>query len=258
MFFNRFNTNMKKLLLSILLALGFMSCSSNEEIILNEEAISFSELTEKYDSYKVLSQENIAQTYQELTGSKARSAGTTSVTGAELIQLLSSMPKETVDSLYKYYCTPTIEQEFSSNYDICLDELEKHSSIVEVQQFFDFINTYIETGGHNLIMLANNLKGKAPIIQECMIGCAASIDEYLGTIPQSRSADAYCLHQLSLKMAESAFTNELISIVADASLAMIAAPGADVALGLCLAGYDLYSSLKMAHDYNMCCATHVS
>lgn len=249
---------MKRLLLIPMLVLGLMSCTSNEDPIASEENQSLSEITEKYESYKVSAQDDIEQTYQALAGSESRSEGVTSISGSELIQLLSSLPVETVDSLYRLYCTPQIEQEYDNRYDEAIDELIKQSSLEEVQQFYNFTNSYIENGGHSMVMLAEAIKDKAPIIQECMIGCAASIDEYLNTVPESRAANSYCLHELTLKMAESAIQNEVVDIAGEVAVAMIGVPGVDVAVALGLAGYDLYDSIKMAHEYNMCCVTHVS
>ncbi|MDE5957527.1 MAG: hypothetical protein K2G78_04370 [Muribaculaceae bacterium] len=249
---------MKKLLLINMLVLGLMSCTSNEDPIASIEDQSLSEITEKYDNYKASAQYDIEQTYKALAGSKSRSKGITSISGSELIQLLSSLSVETVDSLYRLYCTPQIEQEYDNRYDEAIDELVKQSSLEEVQQFYNFTNSYIENGGHSMVMLSESIKGRAPIIQECMIGCAASIDEYLNTLPESRAANSYCLQELTLKMAESAIQNEVVDIVGDAAVAMIGVPGADVAVALGLAGYDLYDSIKMAHEYNLCCVTHVS
>ena len=39
---------------------------------------------------------------------------------------------------------------------------------------------------------------------------------------------------------------------------MIGVPGVDVVGALCLAGYDLYDTVIMAHEYNLCCLKYVS
>ena len=249
---------MKRLHLIPLLVLGLMSCTSNEDSVQSENDKSLIEIEEKYENYKASTQEGIGQAYQVLAGTESRTESAASISGSEFVFLLSSLPVETVDSLYMLYCTPQMEQEYNNLYDACIDELIKQSSLDEVQQFYNFTNSYIENGGHNFTMLAEALKDKTPIIQECMIGCAASIDEYIVVAPESRAANSYCLHQLTLKMAESAVQNEVVDILGDVAVSAIVVPGVDVVGALCLAGYDLYDAVMMAHEYNLCCMKYVS
>ncbi len=234
-----------------------MSCTSNEVPILEDEDKTLIEIGEIYESSQINTQKSLGQIYVALYGSKSRSNMSDLITGTELIRLLTSMPVETVDSLYNIYCTPQKEEEYDNCYKTSIDELIRLSSLDEVLQMLDFTDSYIENGGHNMTTLAEAIKNKTPIIQECMIRCAAGIDEFIGT-SASRSSNAYCLHELQLEMAKSAVENEVIDVVGDAMVSMIGVPGVDAAGALVLAGYDLYSSLEMAHKYNMCCATHVS
>ena len=241
-----------------MLALGLVSCSSNEDSVQIEDDKSLSEIAERHENYKASTQGDIVVAYQTLTGEGSRSGGAISISGPELVSLLSSLPVETVDSLYMIYCTPQIEQEYDNRYYAAIDELIKQSSLEEVQQFYNFTSAYIGDGGHNIPMLAEAIKNKTPIIQECMIGCAARIDEYIADMSESRAANSYCLHQLTLKMAESAVQNEVVDVIGDLAVDMIGVPGVDVVGALCLAGYDLYDAVMMAHEYNLCCLKNVS
>ena len=83
-----------------MLVLGLVSCSSNEDSVQIEDDKSLSEIAERYENYKASTQGDIGVTYQTLTGEGSRSGGAISISGPELVSLLSSLPVETVDSLY--------------------------------------------------------------------------------------------------------------------------------------------------------------
>ena len=109
-----------------------------------------------------------------------------------------------------------------------------------------------------MAMLSTTASKASPLIKNCMISCAANIDGFSNIAPQSIHAEQWCLRQLLLKMAESSVTNGIADVVGDIAVETIGIPGIDVAGALILLGYDLYSSIEMAHDYKMCCLTHVS
>lgn len=253
---------MKKLLLLPLLLLSVFSCTSNEDSIQPNENSSISEISKKYEAHKIKKQNEIGHTYNLLTGKRTRSESQTAVSGAEFLQLLSTMPSETVDSLYQQYCTPEIEQEYEDLYYESMDKLIEQTSAEEVQQLHNFARSYIEQGGNNMNFLSESIQNRPAVIQECMIRCAASIDEYLDSVRmypiEFRGPNSYCFYQLILKIAESSVENEIIGTIEDALLPLICVPGFDVAVALISEGLDLYDALKLAHEYNMCCATHVS
>lgn len=180
------------------------------------------------------------------------------MSGSELLTFLTSMPEQKVDSLYNEICTPSNAQKYEEAYSEALDELTQQSSFAEIIKLANFTDAYIESGGNNLEMLSDATKNVTPIIKTCMIACASNIDEFIGYDPKSRAANSYCLQKLKLSMAKSVLENEVIEIGGDILIDMIGVPGVDVLGALLLAGYDLHGAISMAHDYNMCCATHVS
>ena len=249
---------MNRTFLFSVILLGLISCTSKEEPIQKGEDKSIVEISDIYENYKSETQEEIGFVYNILAGKGSRSNELEPVYGEDLIHLIISLPDETIDSLYNQYFSSQTEQTMDSIYDASVDELLKQSSAEEIQQLYQFTNLYIENGGHNMEMLANAIKDKTPIVQNCMICCAANIDEYILTTTLSRTNDEYCLRQLTTKMAESAVQSGIMDIAGGAAVALIAAPGADVVIPLFLMGYDLYSAIKVAHEYNRCVATHIS
>ena len=168
------------------------------------------------------------------------------------------MPKEKVDSLYNIYCTSEKEQEYEKLYSTSIDELIRQSSLEEVQSFYNFANDYLESGGNNMIMLMDAIKDKAPIIQGCMINSAASIDEYLSAPTVSRNANDYCFETLFSGFVKSQIETAAMDAGKTVAAALIVCPEADALTGLLILGMDLYSSIKLVHEYNLCVATHVS
>lgn len=249
---------MKKLLLIPLFVLGLISCTSNDDIASSEENVLNSDIQNLYNEYRANAQEGIGTTMDALNATKSRASNSDKVSGTALVEYIASLSAEEVDSLYNQYCTSEEEEKYDNYTDSLISVLIDNSSLEEVQNLFNFTNSYIENGGHNMTMLSSAVSNVSPLIKSCMISCAANIDEFLTVAPQSRAANSWCLHQLSLKMAESSVMNGVADVVGDVAVGMIGVPGVDVAGALILAGYDLYSSIEMAHDYNMCCATHVS
>lgn len=234
-----------------------ISCSSYDDPY--TDTLSHAELTEQYEYYKANAQKRIGQTFQVLAANPSRSDDSTQqITSSDLINLLISMPKEKVDSLYNIYCTSEKEQEYEKLYSTSIDELIRQSSLEEVQSFYNFADDYLESGGNNMIMLMDAIKDKAPIIQGCMINSAASIDEYLSASTVSRNANDYCLDTLLKDVVKSQIENVAIDAGRAVAAALIASPEVDALAGLLILGVDLYSSIKLAHEYNLCVATHVS
>lgn len=111
----------------------------------------------------------------------------------------------------------------------------------------------MECGGNNMILLETACKDVSPIIKECMICSAATIDEFVETIPpKTRNADSWCIAELSLKLAESYIEGDIAKVAIDLI------PGAGVVAGCIMAGIDLYSTIKLAHEYDMCRINRVS
>lgn len=174
------------------------------------------------------------------------------ITGNDLVNFVSSLPKEYVDSLYLIYCNPDNELQYEDYLDDIDLGLVKETSESDVDQLYTFINSYKEVGGNNMQMLETACYKKPLIIQECMISCAAIIDTFSLDYPISRNANSWCLHELTLKLMESIIEGKIADIAIDFI------PGANV-IGACvMAGMDLYSAIKTAHEYEMCCVTHVS
>lgn len=247
---------MKKTLLILSFTTCLISCSSYDDPY--TDTLSHAELTEQYEYYKANAQKRIGQTFQVLAANPSRSDDSTQITSSDLINLLISMPKEKVDSLYNIYCTSEKEQEYEKLYSTSIDELIRQSSLEEVQSFYNFADDYLESGGNNMIMLMDAIKDKAPIIQGCMINSAASIDEYLSASTVSRNANDYCLDTLLKDVVKSQIENVAIDAGRAVAAALIASPEVDALAGLLILGVDLYSSIKLAHEYNLCVATHVS
>lgn len=246
--------NMKTLLMIPLLVIGLISCTSHDDIVSSDEDVLNQDIQNLYDEYKADTQEEIGTTMGVLNATNSRAAITQKMTGSVLVEYIASLSSEKVDSLYSQYCTSEEELKYDNLTDSIISVLIENSSLEEVQKLFNFKNEYIESGGHNMTMLVSAISDVSPLIKNCMISCAANVDEFIEVVPQSRAANSWCLHQLSLKLAESYAVNG----IADVALGMLAVPGADAVGALVLAGYDLYSSIEMAHEYNMCCVTHVS
>lgn len=247
---------MKKTLLILSFTTCLISCSSYDDPY--TDTLSRSELTEQYEYYKANAQKRIGQTFQVLAANPSRSDDSTQITSSDLINLLISMPKEKVDSLYNIYCTSEKEQEYEKLYSTSIDELIRQSSLEEVQSFYNFANDYLESGGNNMIMLMDAIKDKAPIIQGCMINSAASIDEYLSAPTVSRNANDYCFETLFSGFVKSQIETAAMDAGKTVAAALIVCPEADALTGLLILGMDLYSSIKLVHEYNLCVATHVS
>lgn len=245
---------MKKFFIIPLLVLGLNSCTSSDDPIQPESERASSEIAKKYEASKENTKKQIGETLKMLDGSNSRSVDNTVVSGREFVDYIANMPIEVIDSLYKEYCTLQMEQKYDEAYEATIDLLIENSSLEEVQVLFDFINTYEKYGGNNISLLEKTCKNVSPIIQECMIRSAASIDEFyiIVTETRSRGADSWCLQQLSLKLVQSSIEGDIADVVIDLI------PGADV-IGACImAGMDLYGALKTAHEYEMCRVTHVS
>lgn len=253
---------MKKLLFISFALLCMISCTNYAELSLSQEE-SLSEVEQKYQSYKTSAQESIQLVLESLGKPNARSNEDSTMTGDALVLFLASIPKDTIDSLYYLYCTP----EAKVKYEILQDTIEsiiiQESSLEEYQKLNYFTDSYIESGGHNLSMLQNATRNVSPIIKDCMISSAASIDEFSSITqyqpsPQTLEYNSYCLHMLARKTIKSAVLGGFTNAVVEIGMSTLGIPGVDLVTGLILAGVDLYSAIELAHEYNMCCLTHLS
>ena len=147
------------------------------------------------------------------------------------------------------------EEEYNYNYNIITESLIENSSIEEVQTLYNFTDKYIECGGHNMDLLIQETQPVSPIIEDCMIRSAATIDEFIPDNSDYRVASSHCISDLYHKLIES-YVDEAIAEGVGAALA--AFPEIDVAYQLVCAGVDLYESIKLAHEYNICCAKSAS
>lgn len=245
---------MKKLLLIPLFVIGLMSCTSHDDTISSDEDVFNTDIQNLYDEYRTSAQEEIGATMDALNAPNTRADVSQKMSGSVMVEYLASLSSEEVDSLYNQYCTSEEELKYDNFTDSIISVLIDNSSLEEVQALFNFKTSYIENGGHNITMLVSAISNVSPLIKNCMISCAANIDEFIDVVPQTRAANSWCLHELSLKLAKSYAEDGIADVVLD----MIGVPGVDVAGALILAGYDLYSSIEMAYEYDKCCATHVS
>lgn len=238
--------------------IGLLSCTSNDDIASSEENEQNTGIQTLYNAYKINAQKGIETTMAALNAPKSRATSHNKVPGLVLVEYLASLSNETVDSLYNQYCNSEENLKYDNYTDSLISVLVEGSSLEEVQNLFNFTNSYIENGGHNMAMLSASASKASPIIKNCIISCAANIDEFSDISSQSLPSESWCLRQLALKMAESSVMNGIADVVGDIAVDMIGIPGVDVAGALILLGYDLYSSIEMAHDYKMCCLTHLS
>lgn len=205
-----------------------------------------------YNMYRDQAQKAIGCTMNTLKSPNSRASNSSSTSGLQLVEYLVSLPSEEIDSLYNQYCTAEEELKFDNFIDSVMEAIIDNSSIEEVQILYNFKNSYIDCGGHNMEFLLVAIHNVSPLISDCMISCAANIDEFLDNTPQSRTTNLGCLEELTHKMAASYAT----SGIAEVGLALIGIPDVDIVGSLLSAGYDFYSAIEMAHDYDRCSAMH--
>lgn len=171
--------------------------------------------------------------------------------GTELLTYLTSLPSETIDSLYTLYCTPENQVVAESVADSIFDAATKGITPQQLQQLVNFTESYFETGGHNLTLLTTAVSGMPTNAQDYMINFAAKVDECTPHA-KSRGLYEYCLNKLMDKVAKTIILNEATSAELDMLSTTLACPGADVATALFLCGVGLYDALEMAHEFNWC------
>ncbi|ROT11178.1 hypothetical protein [Muribaculum intestinale] len=245
---------MKFFALFPLLSFMLLACTTTDEPIYNNDVMDRQEIQQKYDVFKALTIDNLNNSLSIILNSNSRSPSTIN-NGNEYIDILTNLPVETVDSLYHIYCTPSAEILYNDNFDIILQALTDNSSIEEVQALYNFTDEYIANGGHDMELLYHESQQVSPIIGECMISCAAAIDEFILDESDYRIATSHCIRDLCIKLIEMGIDNA-VSEVVDGLLSTF--PGVDVAYELFTAGCDLYSAIKLAYEYNQCCLTSIS
>lgn len=251
---------MRKFLFLIIYLLGIVSCTSDEYYVNNERSPSMTETTLRYEAKRKQIQERLGQICELLEGTCSRSDTDRSKTGVQYINCLTSLSTNRVDSLFTLYCTPKTDQIYDKCLDAALDTLISLTSEKEVNQLFDFIDAYIDNGGHNSVMLYNAIQGTTSIIGDYMVDCAAGIDEFMINHSQIEVSHiySYCLERMLLDLINSAVENKVINVIRDLVDSLIVIPGVDVAADLILAGVDLYTAIRIAHDFQMCCIRYIS
>ncbi|WP_300300678.1 hypothetical protein [uncultured Muribaculum sp.] len=245
---------MKKFLLLVVPILSLIACS-NEELIPNVENNQLQEIQQKYEATKSNARINFGGLAAVISGHNTSRSESSPMTGNDYVQFLASLPKEKVDSLYEIYCTPSMEATYENNIDIVEQALIDNSSIEEVQALYNFTDSYIQSGGHNMTLLINESQQVSPLISDCMVISAATIDEFILDNSDYRLATSHCIRDLYVKLVEMYTGN----VIAEGVCSWLAAvPGLDALTQLVMAGCDLYSAIKLAHEYNICCATSVS
>lgn len=242
---------MKKALLFFLSALLLTSCSLMEyenPIVNNNE----SDWQSLYEDQKHKTSEDLKAVYKKITV-ETRTSETTEFSIREFCNYLINCPSTEIDSLYNIYCTKEIENIIDERFDYSLKLLEENTSSYEVTKLFDFIKTYSENGGCDIEFLKAQIEGVSPLIQDCMVRAAGSIDFIFGEMNQTRGGVEYCFHRMMIglagDMAESVIVDEITATLAPY-------PGIDVAATLIAAGYDTYTAIKAAYEFDLCCATH--
>ena len=240
---------MKKIFTFSLLVLSFVACTTNEEISGEKESLD-SSLKREYDAVQTSVRQALSQTMSEMDGCESRSE-TAQLSGAEFIQFLTELSSEKADSLYAEFCTPAASERYDALQDALYEALIAASSEAEVDALYEFIDQYIEIGGHNMEMILQSSNGMSSIIKACMLRGAAAIDVFMGDAHYSRSS--FCRDQLIIALARTSADIMGELLIDDAFAAL---PEAEIASILIDIGVDAYKAAQLAYDYKKCERTY--
>lgn len=227
-----------------------ISCSSDiENDYIEHQNYNNSEELIKYNEAKENAKQKINDIYHALGGKHLRSKSE-NIDIYELIEHLINIPSEELDSMKKIYCNAILEEQYESASIQLLNIMISLTSVDKVAEFNTFVEEYKTSYINCHEFLYKNLEGKDQLIQSWMIRAAAVMDLVYRDFPNTRSyADKRCLSQCITSLSTSMVTD---AIVDEIVLALQTIPGVDIISALCDAGYDLYSALQIAAEYNNC------
>lgn len=237
---------MKKLLLIPLSSIILSACTTTEDFQKDKK----SSINQKYSYFKQKSITRQLEKHVDLLKLNIQTRGDSTdynscSTGIPYIDDLINITAADVDSIYNNYDSTAYEEMKDSCFYEIYNYLIANSSEEEVQIFINFRNEYILSGGNNLELLEARCNSVSPFIQEFMIGIAATIDGCLAPSIDPFSHES-CLEQLVLNY----LAGEAEGFLVDETIGQI--PTVGVIIELLSAGYDLYESLKLAHEYQQC------
>lgn len=245
---------MNKFLLIPLMLLFITSCNS-ENALDGQTDTGFNEqVITKYQTARKNVRQQVGITLsvlRHLQGERVDSADFGKPTdGTELLTYLTSLPSETIDSLYTLYCTPENQVVAESVADSIFDAATKGISPQQLQQLVNFTDCYFETGGHNLTLLTTAVSGMPTNAQDYMINFAAKVDEY-SLSHKSRLTPEICMQRLFRDAVFTTIEGEVTTAAIEA-LTVLPVPGIDLAAQLTVLGLSVESVVRLVHEYNLC------
>lgn len=239
---------MKKILY-LIVALAFIGCSSETPLYDNQ----LNEIQSKYAESKEKVKEEIQQICGVLFQNNTRAfLGIES--GRELFWYLINLPDSELDSLYNIYCSPENEAIIEEYYELNIEALINLTSAEDVQNFYSFIENYVQMGGHDLDYIEQELEttfsSSDDIIREGVIEGAVWCDDLMPDNPMCIDQHVKCLEEAQAKLASSKIAD--LYVMGTADTLYLFCPELGLADGAGGVLYSLYSMLELTHEYHMC------
>lgn len=231
-------------------------CSTEKTDLLDAAENARLSLLQRYHEASVAAHNDVVDMYKLIGVCTSRSDFST-MNGNELFWYLVNLPSEEMDSLRTLYCTDENLEACEYIYELNLQALIDLSSPTDAQNYYSFIDSYVEIGGHNIDFIEKELKStfanSSDELKFCIIDEAAYIDEFIPVNPNYVNHHEACLKNVIDKMVEGKKIDAGLLVATE--IADIANPTVGLLVSTGGVIFNLIASLELAHEYNMCMLT---
>lgn len=208
-------------------------------------------IEEQYELYTHVVNDELSQTLHSIDSAYSRSRQDTYV-GFSLFNYFISIPISKIDSVLNNLDEESLSRSYNTDaFDLQVDAL----GLASTRKIYDFAESYIDSGGHNMETLKSYAYNEDAEMQKCLTIAASTIDSFL---PQDgrmiTMGKDYCGMQLLREIAVMAVSDEVVRLI-ETGLAL---PEFDVLGCLIIGGAELYDAYKAVKDYHECKIKYIS